>query len=131
MLSKSLSKRLLTSVLSVYFVLTFIVTCGQVIAEYHNSKDHIQNELSTLQKTFSGSLTRAIWELNTQQTRTIAEGLLAIPSIEGVIVRDDNGEIISQIGQSIDIQNCSIYLACKFLYFTILMSTIFSNECSE
>lgn len=103
MLSKSLSKRLLTSVLSVYFVLTFIVTCGQVIAEYHNSKDHIQNELSTLQKTFSGSLTRAIWELNTQQTRTIAEGLLAIPSIEGVIVRDDNGEIISQIGQSIDI----------------------------
>lgn len=103
MLSKSLSKRLLTSVLSVYFVLTFIVTCGQVIAEYHNSKDHIQNELSTFQKTFSGSLTRAIWELNTQQTRTIAEGLLAMPTIEGVIVRDDGGEIISQLGQSIDI----------------------------
>ena len=103
MLSKSLSKRLLTSVLSVYFILTFVVTCGQVIAEYHNSKDHIQNELSTFQKTFSGSLTRAIWELNTQQTRTIAEGLLAMPTIEGVIVRDDSGEIISQLGQSIDI----------------------------
>lgn len=102
---KSLSKRLLTSVLSVYFLLTFIVTCGQVIAEFYNAKDYIRNELTTLQKTFSGSLTRAIWELNTQQTVTIAEGLLAIPMIEGIIVRDDTGEIISQLGRSLDIRD--------------------------
>ncbi|ATC95631.1 sensor histidine kinase [Pseudoalteromonas tunicata] len=105
MLQKSLSKRLLTSVLSVYFLLTFIVTCGQVIAEFYNAKDYIRNELTTLQKTFSGSLTRAIWELNTQQTVTIAEGLLAIPMIEGIIVRDDTGEIISQLGRSLDIRD--------------------------
>jgi len=105
MLQKSLSKKLLTNVLSVYFLLTFIVTCGQVFAEYYNAKDFIRNELTTLQKTFSGSLTRAIWELNTQQTVTIAEGLLAIPSIEGIIVRDDSGEVISQLGRSLDIIN--------------------------
>ncbi len=105
MLQKSLSKRLLTSVLSVYFILTFIVTCGQIFAEYYNAKDFIRDELTTLQKTFSGSLTRAIWELNTQQTVTISEGLLAIPSIEGIIVRDDSGEIISQLGRSLDIIN--------------------------
>jgi len=105
MLQKSLSKKLLTNVLSVYFLLTFIVTCGQVFAEYYNAKDFIRDELTTLQKTFSGSLTRAIWELNTQQTVTIAEGLLAIPSIEGIIVRDDSGEVISQLGRSLDIVN--------------------------
>ncbi|SFC37215.1 sensor histidine kinase [Pseudoalteromonas denitrificans] len=105
MLQKSLSKKLLTNVLSVYFLLTFIVTLGQVFAEYYNAKDFIRNELTTLQKTFSGSLTRAIWELNTQQTVTIAEGLLAIPSIEGIIVRDDSGEVISQLGRSLDIVN--------------------------
>ncbi len=103
MLQKSLSKKLLTSVLSVYFLLTFVVTCGQVLAEYVNTKDYIRNELSTLQKTFSRSLTRAIWELNTKQTITTAEGLLAIPMIEGIIVRDDSGEIISQLGRSLDI----------------------------
>ena len=103
MLQKSLSKKLLTNVLSVYFLLTFIVTCGQVFAEYYNAKDFIRDELTTLQKTFSGSLTRAIWELNTQQTVTIAEGLLAIPSIEGIIVRDDSGEVISQLGRTLDI----------------------------
>ncbi|MBH0058174.1 sensor histidine kinase [Pseudoalteromonas sp. SWXJZ94C] len=103
MLQQSLSKKLLTSVLSVYFLLTFVVTCGQVLAEYVNTKDYIRDELATLQKTFSRSLTRAIWELNTKQTITTAEGLLAIPMIEGIIVRDDSGEIISQLGRSLDI----------------------------
>ncbi|ATG76674.1 MULTISPECIES: sensor histidine kinase [unclassified Pseudoalteromonas] len=103
MLQQSLSKKLLTSVLSVYFLLTFVVTCGQVIAEYVNTKDYIRDELTTLQKTFSRSLTRAIWELNIKQTITTAEGLLAIPMIEGIIVRDDSGEVISQLGRSLDI----------------------------
>ena len=100
----SLSKKLLTKVLSVYFLLTLIVTLGQIIAEYYNAKNFIRNELSTLQQTFAGSLTRAIWELNTPQTLNIADGLLAIPAIEGVIVRDDNGTIITQSGRYIDIQ---------------------------
>ncbi len=103
MLQKSLSKELLTNVLSVYFLLTFVVTCGQVVAEYVNTKDYIRDELTTLQKTFSRSLTRAIWELNDKQTITTAEGLLAIPMIEGIIVRDDSGEVLSQLGRSLDI----------------------------
>ncbi|BBW90521.1 ATP-binding protein [Pseudoalteromonas sp. PS1M3] len=74
-----------------------------MLAEYLNTKDYIKDELATLQKTFSRSLTRAIWELNTKQTITTAEGLLAIPMIEGIIVRDDSGEVISQLGRSLDI----------------------------
>lgn len=104
MQQQSLSKKLLTKVLSVYFVLTLVVTLGQIFAEYYTAKNYIKNELSTLQQTFSGSLTRAIWELNTPQTLNIADGLLAIPSIEGIIIRDDNGAIITQSGRYIDIQ---------------------------
>ncbi len=99
MRTKSLSRKLLATVLSVYFLLTFAVTCFQVFAEYITSKSNITGELVTLQKTFSGSLTRAIWELNTQQAITIAEGLLAIPMIEGIVVRDDNQEVISKLGR--------------------------------
>lgn len=96
---KSISKKLLTRVLSFYFVLTFIVTGIQVIAEYVNTKSHINNELLTLEKTFSGSLTRAVWELNTQQAIDIADGLVAIPMIKGISVKDENGQIIAQLGQ--------------------------------
>lgn len=101
---KSLSRKLLTKVLSVYFILTFVVTLGQIVAEYFNTKAHINGELETLQQTFSGSLTRAIWELNTQQAMIIADGLLAIPAIEGIIVRDDSGAVITQLGRYINIQ---------------------------
>ena len=96
--SNSISKRLLFSVLSVYFVLTFLVTCIQVIAEYRNTKSYISNELQTLENTFSASLTRAIWELNTPQVVSISEGLIAIPMIEGVIIRGDTGELLTQKG---------------------------------
>ncbi|WP_337843238.1 ATP-binding protein [Rheinheimera sp.] len=103
MQQKSLSRKLLTKVLSVYFILTFVVTLGQIVAEYFNTKDHINGELATLQQTFAGSLTRAIWELNTQQAMIIADGLLAIPAIEGIIVRDDSGAVITQLGRYVDI----------------------------
>jgi len=96
----SISRKLLTRVLSVYFILTFIVTCGQIVAEYFNTKSHITNELLTLEKTFTGSLTRAVWELNTQQAIDIAEGLIAIPMIQGISVTDENGQVIAQLGRT-------------------------------
>jgi len=96
----SISRKLLTRVLSVYFILTFIVTCGQIVAEYFNTKSHITNELLTLEKTFTGSLTRAVWELNTQQAIDIADGLIAIPMIQGISVTDENGQVIAQLGRT-------------------------------
>lgn len=95
----SISKALLTRVLFVYFILTFIVTCAQIGAEYLNTKSHINSELLTLEKTFSGSLTRAVWELNTQQALDIADGLVAIPMIKGILVRDENDQVIAELGQ--------------------------------
>jgi signal transduction histidine kinase len=80
-------------------VLTFVVTCGQIVAEYYNTKHHIISELLTLEKTFSGSLTRAVWELNTQQAIDIAEGLVAIPMIKGISVTDEHNQIIVELGQ--------------------------------
>jgi signal transduction histidine kinase len=96
----SISRKLLTRVLSVYFILTFIVTCVQIGAEYINTKSHINSELLTLEKTFSGSLTRAVWELNTQQAIDISKGLVAIPMIKGIMVTDENDQVIAQLGET-------------------------------
>lgn len=98
----SISRKLLTRVLSLYFALTFIVTCIQIGAEYTNTKNHIKSELLTLEKTFSSSLTRAVWELNTQQAIDIADGLVAIPMIKGIKVSDENKQVIAQIGDKRD-----------------------------
>ncbi|MEW6981621.1 ATP-binding protein [Colwelliaceae bacterium 6471] len=98
----SISRKLLTRVLSFYFILTFMVTCAQIGAEYFNTKSHITSELLTLEKTFSGSLTRAVWELNTQQAIDIAEGLVAIPMIKGITVTDENNQVIAQLGEIVN-----------------------------
>ncbi|EWH09755.1 Signal transduction histidine kinase [Catenovulum agarivorans DS-2] len=104
----SISRKLLTKVLTIYILLTVIVTAVQVVSEYYITKSHIEDELKTLQKTFSGSLTRAIWELNVQQSVTIAQGLLAMPSIEGIILRDENGQVISKLGDAITLEDLDI-----------------------
>ena len=96
--SASLSRKLLTRVFSVYFVLTLVVTATQIIAEYASTKDQIEDELKTLQNTFSDSLTRAIWELNTPQAVSIAQGLMELPIVEGVQIRDEAGTYVVDLG---------------------------------
>ncbi|MBU2923155.1 ATP-binding protein [Colwellia sp. 4_MG-2023] len=105
---KSLSRKLLTRVLSFYFILTVGVTGIQIIAEYFNTKNHINSELLTLEKTISGSLTRAVWELNNQQVIDISEGLVAIPMIKGITVTDESNNIITQLGEVISPEKSSI-----------------------
>jgi signal transduction histidine kinase len=97
---QGLSRKLLARVLSVYFVLTLIVTAGQIFTEYLNAKSHIEGELKTLKNTFSTSLTRAIWELNTPQARSIAVGLMELPIVEGVQIRDENSNYIADLGRT-------------------------------
>ncbi|XOV80733.1 MAG: ATP-binding protein [Aestuariibacter sp.] len=99
-----LSRKLLTRVLSVYFILTLIVTVGQILTEYLNAKNHIESELQTLKNTFSTSLTLAIWELNTPQAQSIAEGLMELPIVEGVQIRDENGNYIADLGRTVVLQ---------------------------
>ncbi len=105
---KSISRKLLTRVLSFYFILTVGVTGIQIIAEYFNTKNHINSELLTLEKTISGSLTRAVWELNTQQAIDISEGLVAIPMIKGITVTDEANNIITQLGKVISPEKLKI-----------------------
>ena len=93
-----LSRKLLARVLSVYFSLTLLVTVGQIFTEYLSTKNHVEGELQTLKNTFSSSLTRALWELNHDQMRAIAEGLMSLPIVEGLQVRGENGNYIAEYG---------------------------------
>jgi signal transduction histidine kinase len=76
------------------------VTAGQIFTEYLNAKSHIEGELKTLKNTFSTSLTRAIWELNTPQAKSIAVGLMELPIVEGVQIRDENSNYIADLGRT-------------------------------
>ncbi|RUO31218.1 sensor histidine kinase [Aliidiomarina soli] len=102
MQNQRISRSLLTRVLSVYFLLTFMITCVHIAGEYFNTKRYLVAELENQQHTFAGSLTRALWEFNSPQINAIAEGLINIPSIGGVIIRDDEGSILVQSGTTFE-----------------------------
>ena len=103
MANKSISTSLLTRVLSVYFLLTLMVTAIQIGAEYFDTKRALLAELENQQSTFSGSLTRSLWEFNNPQIDTIADGLISIPAIAGVLIRDDSGSVVVQLGETLSI----------------------------
>jgi len=100
---KSLSRKLLNRVLSIYFVLTLVVTGVQIMANYLTTKHYITAELQTIRSTFASSLMRAIWELNMRQAESIADGLLAMPMVEGVLIRDENEEVLISMGKTADL----------------------------
>lgn len=103
MANKSISTSLLTRVLSVYFLLTLMVTAIQIGAEYFDTKRALLAELENQQSTFSGSLTRSLWEFNNPQIDTIADGLISIPAIAGVLIRDDSGNVVVQLGETLSV----------------------------
>ncbi|RAJ95393.1 sensor histidine kinase [Aliidiomarina maris] len=97
-----ISRKLLTRVLSVYFVITLLITSLHIAAEYFNTKRYIVSELAQQQYTVGGSLTRSLWEFNDPNTTAIVEGLINMPSVGGVLVRDDQGQVIIQRGTTFD-----------------------------
>lgn len=104
----SISKSLLTNVLSVYFVLTLMVTCVQLMGEYFDTKSQLVEELQNQQSTFSNSLARSLWEYNDEQIELIAEGLINIPAIAGIIIRDENGEVVVKLGLTESLNSLNI-----------------------
>lgn len=95
----SISKRLLTRLLTSYVILTLIVTGVELAAEYLSIKKEISNELRLLQQTISASLSQAIWELNEPQIEAMGEGLLALPVVVAVVIRDENDNVIFSQGE--------------------------------
>lgn len=93
-----LSRQLLTRVLSVYFLVTMIVTSVHVISEYFDARKNVENELIMLKNTFLSSLTIAVWELNSPQVNSIAEGLLEQSTVTGVQIWDETGKPIAVYG---------------------------------
>ncbi len=105
----NISKSLLTNVLSVYFVLTLTVTCVQVMGEYFDTKNQLVQELQNQQSTFSNSLARSLWEYNNPQIEAIAEGLINIPAIAGIAIRDETGDTIVKLGLTDNVNSLNLH----------------------
>ncbi|MDZ4203147.1 MAG: diguanylate cyclase [Gallionella sp.] len=99
--ARSLSWQLLKSVLSIYFAITLLVTLMQMGIEYLHTRNTIQSELASVERTFSPALAAALWELNTKQLEALHRGILDLPVISTMRVIDASGrDLIKETAHS-------------------------------
>jgi signal transduction histidine kinase len=82
----SISRRLLRSVLSIYIVLTLIVTAAQVAIQYYSAKSAVQDMLVASEETFKNILTADLWSYDYDELSITAESMMQMPFITGIKV---------------------------------------------
>ena len=82
----SISRRLLRIVLSIYFMLTLVVTSAHIVSEYYSAKDDVQSMLVASSKTFNDILAADMWNYNYIQLGITAESMMRLPFITGIEV---------------------------------------------
>lgn len=107
----NLSKQLLRSILVIYLLLTFIVTIVHLSVDYQYTKNLIQDELKQMAKTFHPALQTALWELNDEQLFSIVDGMMNIPLIYGVQIKDSSNKmLVSRVRKTSDkVENLKYY----------------------
>lgn len=100
----SIGIRLLRYVFGCYLVVTILVTCIQLVAEYRHVKDGIFDELVNLEHTFKHSFGESVWTFDTNQLASTLKGMSEIDIVVGIKILDDKGNLISSIGLTKEIE---------------------------
>ncbi|MDP2560924.1 ATP-binding protein [Psychrobium sp. 1_MG-2023] len=99
MATVSISKQLLTKVLSSYIILTFIVAAVQLGYTYVTVKNQIIEDLKQLEQTINVSLTQAVWDISDIQVSAIGQGIAAMSLVRAVIITEESHQVMYQSGE--------------------------------
>jgi PAS domain S-box-containing protein len=94
----SIAARLLRIIFACYFVVTVIVTCIQLAAEYRHTEQRLLQEIQAMQQTFGPGITDAMWRFNEDVLRGILSGVNELPIVIGVKVVDAEGKLVRALG---------------------------------
>lgn len=95
---KSITSKLLTVVFSFYVFIAITVTVIHIAAEYQDTRKRVYQELQGYYQTFSQGVVLSLWEFDDAQLMSSMDGALLIPSITGVKVTGQQGELLIGLG---------------------------------
>ncbi len=102
LIKKSIAASLIKKVFSIYFIVTILITCIQLVNEYFHTKDNVREEIEKMETTFETGLAAAVWEYNMAQLDSIIYGMEEISTVLGVKITDDSGNEIKAIGTTLN-----------------------------
>ncbi|KZN61828.1 hypothetical protein N473_21815 [Pseudoalteromonas luteoviolacea CPMOR-1] len=96
MVKNSISIRLLSIVLSIYLLLTAVVTCVHLYIDFINTKKESQAVLKASESTFGNILASDLWNLDYTQLDITAQSIINLPHIAGIVLQDDKKFILTR-----------------------------------
>ena len=88
----SIAARLLIGVLLLSSLVTLILTAVQLYADYRRDITGIQMQLSRIGGAYLDSLAEGLWTLDKKQLRLQLDGILRLPDIRGIEIREAGGK---------------------------------------
>ena len=99
--SRSLAANLLRVVLAIYLSLALLLTLGQLALEYKNEKRRLTQEIENVANTFNPIISKALWNVDDEQTRTSLLGVLGINyDVLNTQLLDANGDVLYEFDSS-------------------------------
>jgi len=94
----SVATRLLRVVYGLYVTIVVCMTAGQMFFEYQYQKKNISTDLLNIQSTFEPVLAGQIWNLDEKALIPTLSGMIKLPTLVGVTIRDLNENILATAG---------------------------------
>jgi len=98
----SIANKLLTIVLTIYFLAVIIVNGILMVNQYYSTKNLILEDLRSTEKIFGRGLAEAIWNMDDTGVQAIINGMLEHPVIVGVRITGDGSEGYVSKGRTTD-----------------------------
>lgn len=106
----SLAVHLLRIIFGSYFVVTLIVTCIQLTAEYQHTKTGIDSELAGMDQTFGASLASSTWRFQGDVQKATLTGISNLPVVTGIKIEDPQGHLVLALGNIEDSDGRQIHV---------------------
>lgn len=97
-LADSISTKLFKKVFAYFVVVTISLTSLQILAELLNTKSNINSELKMASHAMQSGLSKALWDQNTDQVKSIVTGTMGLPIVLGIKVINEYGEVVVNTG---------------------------------
>ncbi|MCX4029476.1 hypothetical protein H0A36_03450 [Endozoicomonas sp. SM1973] len=98
----SIATQLLKAVFSIYLLITIVLTLTHMVVDFTETKQSIYNELINISEAFAPVLRRSIWDLNPESTKSALEGMNKSSHVLGVLIRDNDNNVIGALGPIFD-----------------------------
>ncbi|MDQ2077928.1 ATP-binding protein [Marinimicrobium sp. ABcell2] len=97
----SIAKRLLISIILFSSLVTLVATAIQLYTDFRRDVSSIESRLTEIEGSYLASVSASLWNLDINQLQIQLEGILQLPDINAVLVRENSENVASPLELSL------------------------------